>query len=288
MNKLFEHTASSWVRYKNYEWREKNGKLYLMLRKTAMPEIYDPMQCADDLVINALDIGLMIFRKEPQKKIQDAILSFARKYGLLGLMAALPTMPKFVEYKKVYLPKNEFLRDEVMDTESYMNLFSPFDKPQFRKKGMESTWEETDQTMIALIAAFHREPQAEVMSFLRYYGEPYDWLVKVFKDWAFTFMSSFLYYRDREYLDEDSLRLYKMGMAAFDGNAPTYHIELWEVPMLVWDFHSLLVGIRMLFSLALTDTKNPLRMCKNCQRAFIAQNSEDEFCSVHCKETYTE
>lgn len=286
MNKLFEHTASSWVRYKNYEWREKNGRLYLMPRKTAMPEIYDPMQCADDLVIDALDIGLMIFRKEPQKKIQDAILSFARKYGLLGMMAALPTTPKFVEYEKVYLPKNEFLRDEVMDTKQYISLFFPFEQPQFQKKGVESVWNETDKTMIALIAAFQREPQAEVMSFLRYYGEPYDWLVKVFKDWAFTFMSSFLYYRDREYLDEDSLRLYKMGMAAFDGNAPTYHIELREVPTLVWDFHSLMLGIKMLFSLALTDIKNPLRMCKNCQRAFFAQNSEDEFCSEHCRENY--
>lgn len=286
MNKLFEHTASSWVRYKNYEWREKNGKLYLMPRKTAMPEIYDPMQCADDLVINALDIGLMIFRKAPQKEIQNAILSFARKYGLLGLMAALPTTPKFVEYEKVYLPKNEFLRDEIMDTKQYISLFFPFEKPQFQKKGVESVWNETDKTMIALIAAFQREPQAEVMSFLRYYGEPYDWLVRVFRDWAFTFMSAFLYYNDRKYLDEDSLRLYKLGMSAFDGNAPTYHIELREVPTLVWDFHSLLVGIRMLFSLSLTDTKNPLRMCKNCQRAFIAQNSENEFCSSNCRETY--
>ena len=288
MNKLFEHTASSWVRYKNYEWREKNGRLYLMPRKTAMPEIYDPMQCADDLVIDALDIGLMIFRKEPQKKIQDAILSFARKYGLLGMMAALPTTPKFVEYEKVYLPKNEFLRDEVMDTKQYISLFFPFEQPQFQKKGVESVWNETDKTMIALIATFQREPQAEVMSFLRYYGEAYDWLVRVFRDWAFTFMSAFLYYNDRKYLDEDSLRLYKLGMSAFDGNAPTYHIELREVPTLVWDFHSLMLGIKMLFSLALTDIKNPLRMCKNCQRAFIAQNSEDEFCSVHCKETYTE
>ena len=247
MNKLFEHTASSWVRYKNYEWREKNGKLYLMPRRTAMPEIYDPMQCADDLVINALDIGLMIFRKAPQREIQNVILSFARKYGLLGLMAALPTTPKFVEYEKVYLPKNEFLRDEVMDTKTYLNLFFPFEKPHFQKKGVESVWNETDKTMIALIAAFQREPQAEVMSFLRYYGEPYDWLVRVFRDWAFTFMSAFLYYNDRKYLDEDSLRLYKLGMSAFDGNAPTYHIELREVPTLVWDFHSLMTGIKMLF-----------------------------------------
>ena len=175
-----------------------------------------------------------------------------------------------------------------MDTKQYISLFFPFEKPQFQKKGVESVWNETDKTMIALIAVFQREPQAEVMSFLRYYGEPYDWMVRVFRDWAFTFMSAFLYYNDRKYLDEDSLRLYKLGMATFDGNAPTYHIELREVLTLVWDFHSLMVGIWMLFSLALTDTKNPLRMCKNCQRAFIAHNSEDEFCSEHCKNAFVE
>lgn len=288
MNKLFEHTASCWVRYRNYEWKKKDGKQYLMPRKNAMPDIYDPMQCADDLVIDALDIGLMIFQRKLQADIQEAMLAFARKYGLLGLMTALPTTPKFVEYERVYLPKNPFLRHEVMDTEKYIAQFFPFEQPVFWKKGVESTWEETDKTMIALIMTFQTEPQAEVMSFIRNYGERYDWLVEVFRDWAFNFMTSFFYYHDQQYLDEDALRLFRKGMAAFEGNAPTYHIELREVPTLVWDFHSLMLGIKMLYSLALTDAKNPLRMCKNCQRAFIAQNGEQEFCSEQCRETYIE
>lgn len=65
-----------------------------------------------------------------------------------------------------------------------------------------------------------------MMSFQREYAEPYDWLVEVFRDWAFTFFSNFLYYQDYDKLDENEQNLYRQGMAAFSGVAPTYHIEL--------------------------------------------------------------
>lgn len=287
MKKLFEHTASCWVRYSGYEWKtDCNGVLFLTPEANARLEIYNPIQCAEKLVLNAMDIGLMIFKRTPQRQIQDAILTFAGQYGLLGLMAALPTTPQFVEYEKVYLLKNQFIREEALDTQEYISCFYPFSKPGFYKHGIESMWQENDKTMMALIMSFPTEPQAEVMSFMRNYAERYDWLVKVFRDWAFTFMSSFLYYNDKDTMDKGSLDLYKKGMAAFEGNAPSYHIELREVPTLVWDFHSLMLGIKMLFSLALTDEKQPLRMCRNCQRAFLAKRSTAEFCSARCKRKY--
>lgn len=39
-------------------------------------------------------------------------------------MPALPTTPDFMEYEQVYLPKNHFIREEVMQTEDYLHLFS--------------------------------------------------------------------------------------------------------------------------------------------------------------------
>ena len=42
--------------------------------------------------------------KKPDAEIQKAIQQFAVKYGLFGLMTALPTTPNFMEYE-VYLPK---------------------------------------------------------------------------------------------------------------------------------------------------------------------------------------
>ena len=49
---------------------------------------------------------------------------------------------------------------------------------------------------IAIALATGKNPQAVTMSFQKEYAERYDWLVKEFSDWAFTFTTSFLYYMD--------------------------------------------------------------------------------------------
>lgn len=140
--------------------------------------------------------------------------------------------------------------------------------------------------MMALIMTMKNKPQAVLMSFQREYAESYDWLVEVFRDWAFTFFSSFLYYQDYDKLDENERSLYRQGMAAFGGMAPTYHIELRERPTLVWDFNSLLLCIQMMFSFMLTDDDSSLKVCKHCGKAFAATRSNMEFCSPQCKNQY--
>jgi len=49
-------------------------------------------------------------------------------------------------------------------------------------------------------------------------------------------------------IDETTRDLYRQGMAAFGGIAPTYHITLLEKLTIVWDFYSLLLGVQMMFS----------------------------------------
>ena len=143
-----------------------------------------------------------------------------------------------------------------------------------------------DVQMMALIMTMKNKPQAVMMSFQKEYAERYDWLVTLFKDWAFTFMSSFLYYQDFDMLDDMQKQLYRQGMATFGGIAPTYHIELLERPTIVWDFHSLLLGVQMMFSFMLTDEKSSLKVCKHCGKAFAATRSNMEFCSPQCKNQY--
>ncbi|MCL2563171.1 MAG: hypothetical protein FWE08_03955 [Oscillospiraceae bacterium] len=50
-----------------------------------------------------------------------------------------------------------------------------------------------------------------------------------------------------------------------------------------WDFHSLSLGIQMMFSFMLTDEKNPLRMCEQCHRIFIGKRTDAKFCRPECK-----
>ncbi|MBQ8622554.1 MAG: hypothetical protein IJ422_09635 [Oscillospiraceae bacterium] len=286
MKNLFEHTSAYWAKYAAYEWRKApDGKEYLLPTADAKSTVYNAMPLADQLVLDAVNIGLLVMHKSPEQKVKDAIHRFACDYGLLGMMSALPTTPKFVEYEKVYLLKNQFIRQETMDTLAYMRLFFPFKMPDFHKRGIESVWNVSgsDREEAALALTFSEEPRSKALSFMRSYGEPYEWLKEMFLDWAFTFMASFLYYRDRDILDENALDMYRRGLACFEGNAPTYHLVLREHPVIVWDFHSLMLTVKFLFSVKLTDTKNPMRICEHCRMAFYAHRADSRYCSAECR-----
>lgn len=286
MMNLFEHTHAHWARYTDYQWRKaSDGQAYLLPVSEAEATIYDPIPLASRLVTDAVNIGLLVFHKQPDSEIQEAIRSFACAYGLLGLMTALPTTPRFVEYEKVYLLKNPFIRQESMGTPAYLKLFFPFRMQDFHKRVMESLWNVSgeDRIQAALAMTFRNEPQAKAMTFMRDYGERYDWLKEVFLDWAFTFVSAYMYYNDRDTLDQDTLALYRQGLACFEGNAPSYHLELRDHTVMVWDFHSLMLAIKFLFSIRLTDPDNLMKLCAHCGKAFIARRTGSRFCSSECR-----
>ena len=266
MTNLFANSSSNWVKYDKYEWKKTdNGTLYISPTQDAKPSLYNPVKKYQDMVLAAINIGTLAMKEEPEESLQASIMDFACNYGLLGLMTALPTTPEFITYEAVYLPKNHFIKDESLSTEKYLS---------------------DSAEMIALLMAMKNKPQAVLMSFQKEYAERYDWLVTVFRDWAFTFFSSFLYYQDYDRLDENERNLYRQGMAVFGGIAPTYHIELLDKPTIVWEFHSLLLGIQMMFSFMLTDDNSTLKVCKHCGSAFVATRSNMEFCSPQCKNQY--
>ena len=99
-------------------------------------------------------------------------------------------------------------------------------------------------------------------------------------------LTSFFYYNDYDSMEEESRNMLRKSMAAFGGIAPTYHIELLDRPTIYWDFHSLLLGIQMMFSFMLVDSTKPLRMCKQCQKVFLSNRANSAFCSARCKNQY--
>ena len=288
MNNLFQQASSHWVKYSQYEMKKADdGTRHIKPAKKAKPIICDPLKDAEPMVVDALNVGLLQMRRAGEMEIQKAVMAFIHKYGLLGFMTALPTTPNFMDYDAAYLPKNHFIKEESMSVTDYAALFFPFEKPEFRKTKDAARFDVGgDNDMIALAMTFRDQPMALNMSFQREYSERYDWLLTLFKDWSFTFLSSFMYYEDYDKIDEPQRDLYRRGMAAFGGIAPTYHIALLDKPTIVWDFHSLLLGIQMMFSFMLTDETNPLRACRHCQKAFIAGHPNAAFCTPQCKNQY--
>ena len=135
-----------------------------------------------------------------------------------------------------------------MSTEEYLALFFPFDKINVVKRSVESLWNIEGNNMMALAMTMSDRPMAVNMSFQRQYAESYEWMKQVFTDWAFNSTTVFLYYNDYDRLDED----YKQLMLSF----------------------------------MLTDEHNPLRLCKQCMKPFIASRPSAIFCSPRCKNQY--
>ena len=289
MKNLFERASSYWVRYNRYELKEgTDGVLYVTAAPDATPKVYNPLENPEQLVLDALNVGLLSMGRKSEDVIRQGVMDFMNKYGLLGFMTALPTTPQFMDYEAVYIPKNQYIREETMATEKYLNLFYPFDQLDLVKKGIESGWKiNKDKTMQVLALTFSEQPMAMNMSFQQQYAERYDWLAAQFKDWAFHLLTSIFYYKDDSGLKDDAKQALKLSMAAFGGMAPTYHIALFDKPTIVWDFHSLLLGIQMMFSFMLTDKDKPLKLCKHCQKAFVASSENGLFCSSKCKKQHT-
>ena len=286
MKQLFERTSSCWVRYDKYVIRkDAKGVKYITAAPDAKPQIIDPLEDAQAMVLDALNAGRLFFGKKATEREQEAgILRFVHRYGLLGFITALPTTPKFMHYEKVYLPKNHFIREEALETEQFLDYFFPFQKLNLRKRGMKSVWEvEGDTDTIALMLTFSNEPEAVRMSFLKEYAEPVKWIVKALKDLTFPFITSKYFYEDADAFDADEKKLMAQGVAAFGGIAPTYRIALLDKPTIVWDFHSLLIGLQMMFSFMLAEDKTPLRMCPHCDTIFVAKRSNQRFCCDTCR-----
>ena len=286
MKQLFERVSSYWVRYDKYVIRtDAKGTKYVTAAEGARPQIIDPLEDAQTMVLDALNVGRLFFgKKAPEREQEAGILRFVHRYGLLGFITALPTTPKFMDYEKVYLPKNHFIREEALETKQFLDYFYPFKKPLLRKRGVEYTWEvEGDTDAIALELTFSSEPTAKRMSFQKEYAEPVEWIAKALKDLTFPFITSKYFYEDADAFDADEKKLMAEGVAAFGGIAPTYRIALLDKPTIVWDFHSLLIGLQMMFSFMLAEEKTPLRMCAHCDTIFVANRSNQRFCSNPCR-----
>ena len=64
-----------------------------MPKKAAKPDVYTPLKESPEMVLEALNVGMLMMNRRSEDEVEKAILAFVTHYGLLGLMTALPTMP---------------------------------------------------------------------------------------------------------------------------------------------------------------------------------------------------
>lgn len=166
---LFKKTSSHWVQYDKYEWKkdDKGMQYNITPAKNAKLEFYNPLADSDKMVLYAINTGVICMNQDVDEQIkQDTIMNFVSSYGLLGFMTALFITPEFITYEAVYLPKNHFIKEESMATEQYLSYFFPFDKLDFVKWDVESSWSVSEPAMAAMIMTMSGRPHVVTMSLL--------------------------------------------------------------------------------------------------------------------------
>lgn len=86
-------------------------------------------------------------------------------------------------------------------------------------------------------------------------------------------------------------RVVEMRLCFFLGKVGDYNVSFVETrmcrstdkPTIVWDFHSLMLALQMMFSFMITDENSTLKLCKHCGKIFVASRSNVQFCSPQCK-----
>ena len=105
----------------------------------------------------------------------------------------------------------------------------------------------------------------------------------IFPVFFLPFITNEYFYEHGDAFDADEKKLMAQGVAAFGGIAPTYRIALLDKPTIVWDFHSLLIGLQMMFSFMMAEDKTTLRMCDSCDTVFVANRKTQRFCCDKCR-----
>ena len=280
LKSLFGQSVTRWIKYSEYECvKAPDGELYIVPTTKAASFVYDPLENAENMIVEMLNIGRLCMSGEPDDvKITAELCRFAENYGLLGFMTALPTTSEFMNYETVYILKNRFITDESMSVDEYTSQFFPFDK-EYKNIKPKRGYIAEDGSMRVSMAA-REKPKAIDLCYQRGYSERYEWLKTQFKDWAFCFYSSLRYYEESDALMKE---LQRRAVAVFDGNMPTYHIELFDKPTISWNFNSLLVMIQLTLTLMMTEDNTLLHKCKHCSKVFMAARSNVLFCSPECK-----
>ena len=71
MKNIFERASTSWVKYSEYEMKQSaDGTKYIKPAPKAKPIIYDPLKNAEEMVVDALNVGLLLIGRSDENAVE--------------------------------------------------------------------------------------------------------------------------------------------------------------------------------------------------------------------------
>lgn len=274
--------SAQWVKYSDYEIVEVKKDKYIKPKENANYEIYDPFECADEILVDILNLGRIM--EEDSTELAEYTLEFVKKYGLLGELTYLPLNSNIVFQKKVFLPKNNpFTKKDVIPVEEYLQSFLVCDKNNRIKiytskdKNSPIVISNSNETTPNLV--LDKGIEYNVV-FSKGYSEQTQWILEYARYLFTTFNSIETYYQEK---NEQEKKLDDIFVKSFKATNITCKIEMLKTPTLIWDFNSLKQAIDTILLLNETTERKTVKMCKHCGKVFSSPNLKAEYCSPKCR-----
>lgn len=274
--------SAQWVKYSDYEIVEVKKDKYIKPKENATYELYDPFECADDILVDILNLGRVV--EEDVNKLAEYILEFIKKYGLLGELTYLPLNSNIAFQRKVFLPKgNQFTKKDVISVEEYLQNFLVCDKNKrieiYIPKNKNMPIGISNLNEITPNFLFNKGTEYNVV-FSKGYSEQTKWILEYAVYLYTIFKAIETYYQEKI---EQEKKADDIFIKSFKANNITCKIEMLKAPTLIWDFNSLKQAIDTMFLLNETTERKTVKMCKHCGKAFSSQNLKAEYCSSQCR-----
>lgn len=226
----------------------------------------------ESILIDLLNIGKLVFYNE--NDIEKSVLDFVNKYSTLGLINDLPLNKYFFLDDKIVLKDYNYIGNSdlttVVDRKKYFKLFFPTcDDSQIKELLNEIT-------KLAETPAMEKYILSDVNKLLagsNLYCEPLDMFIQYAK---------YLYSLLNNISNEDNYNIDEL-LKQFEINNVKISLSRKETLVVEFQITCLKQYIDYYFAKTVAKDINLLKICKFCNKAFLAVNPKAEYDTPQCK-----
>ena len=265
-------------KFAKYDIKEIGKKKYIFPdsinkeQSSGAPLIDIEKDFEESILIDLLNIGKLAFYNETD--IEKSVLDFVNKYSTLGLINDLPLNKYFFLDDKIVLKDYNYIGNSdlttVVDRKKYFKLFFPTCNDNQIKELIN---EVTKLTETPAMEKYILSDVNKLLAGSNLYCEPLDMFIQYAK---------YLYSLLNNISNEDNYNIDEL-LKQFEINNIKMSLSRKETLSVEFQITCLKQYIDYYFAKTVAKDINLLKICKFCNKAFIANNPKAEYDTPQCK-----
>lgn len=258
-------------KYLEYEIKEIDSKKYIVA-KTSKCQNYDFFESCNDITLDLLNLGKETL--ESNGNIENNVLEYVNKYGLIGFINDFPINRYYILDDNIAIRENSYINNldviSNIELEKYLKEFFPFSKKEEIKNKIkicrENIFSNSKEKYITNELNFN-------LIYSKEYTESIDMIVEYAK-YNYQLLQNILSSDNNKF---DFINKFEVNNIIFNLGLEDNRTNIKT------KISYLKQGIDYTLLNLLASEISPLKTCKFCGKAFIANNPKAEYDSMNCK-----